>query len=49
MRRKAAFIDRDGVINVESAYVYRIEDFVFLPARSRRCASCKRPATCSSS
>jgi len=31
MRRKAAFIDRDGVINVESAYVYRIEDFVFLP------------------
>jgi D-glycero-D-manno-heptose 1,7-bisphosphate phosphatase len=31
MRRKAAFIDRDGVINVESAFVYRIEDFVFLP------------------
>lgn len=31
MHRKAAFIDRDGVINVESAYVYKIEDFVFLP------------------
>ncbi len=31
MQRKAAFIDRDGVINVESAYVYRIEYFVFLP------------------
>jgi D-glycero-D-manno-heptose 1,7-bisphosphate phosphatase len=31
LRRKAAFIDRDGVINVESAYVYRIEDFEFLP------------------
>jgi len=31
VRRKAAFIDRDGVINVEAAYVYRIEDFVFLP------------------
>jgi D-glycero-D-manno-heptose 1,7-bisphosphate phosphatase len=30
-RRKAAFIDRDGVINVESAYVYRTEDFEFLP------------------
>lgn len=28
---KAAFIDRDGVINVESAFVHRIEDFVFLP------------------
>jgi D-glycero-D-manno-heptose 1,7-bisphosphate phosphatase len=31
VRRKAAFIDRDGVINVESDFVYRIEDFVFLP------------------
>jgi D-glycero-D-manno-heptose 1,7-bisphosphate phosphatase len=30
-RPRAAFIDRDGVINVEAAYVYRIEDFVFLP------------------
>ncbi len=29
--RKAAFIDRDGVINAERAYVYRIEDFDFLP------------------
>jgi D-glycero-D-manno-heptose 1,7-bisphosphate phosphatase len=29
-RRKAAFIDRDGVINVDSGFVYRIEDFVFL-------------------
>jgi D-glycero-D-manno-heptose 1,7-bisphosphate phosphatase len=29
--RKAAFIDRDGVINVESGYPYRLEDFVFLP------------------
>lgn len=25
--RKAAFIDRDGVINVERGYVHRIEDF----------------------
>ena len=31
MRPRAAFIDRDGVINVEAAYVYRVEDFVFLP------------------
>ena len=29
--RKAAFVDRDGVINVESGYPYRVEDFVFLP------------------
>jgi D-glycero-D-manno-heptose 1,7-bisphosphate phosphatase len=28
---KAAFIDRDGVINVDRAYVYRIEDFEFIP------------------
>ncbi len=29
--RPAAFIDRDGVINKELAYVHRIEDFVLLP------------------
>ncbi|MDM4772072.1 D-glycero-beta-D-manno-heptose 1,7-bisphosphate 7-phosphatase [Solimonas sp. SE-A11] len=28
---KAAFLDRDGVINVDSGYVYRWEDFAFLP------------------
>lgn len=28
---KAAFIDRDGVINEERNYVHRIEDFVILP------------------
>lgn len=31
MSRKAAFIDRDGVLNEERAYVHRIEDFAFLP------------------
>lgn len=30
-KRKAAFIDRDGVINEERNYVHRIEDFVLLP------------------
>ena len=31
VKPKAAFIDRDGVINEERNYVYRIEDFVLLP------------------
>lgn len=29
--RKAAFIDRDGVLNEERAFVHRTEDFVLLP------------------
>jgi D,D-heptose 1,7-bisphosphate phosphatase len=29
--RKAAFLDRDGVINVDRAYVSRWEDFEFVP------------------
>jgi len=30
-QRKAAFVDRDGVINEERHYVHRIDDFVLLP------------------
>ncbi|MBM4198942.1 MAG: HAD family hydrolase [Gammaproteobacteria bacterium] len=30
-KRKAAFLDRDGVINVDSGYVGRWEDFKFRP------------------
>ena len=30
-RRPAAFLDRDGVINIDHGYVYRQEDFSFVP------------------
>ncbi len=29
--RRAAFLDRDGVINIDHGYVWRIEDFEFVP------------------
>jgi len=29
--RKAVFLDRDGTIDVEKDYLYRIEDFEFIP------------------
>lgn len=31
MSRRAAFIDRDGVLNEERAFVHRVEDFAFVP------------------
>jgi D,D-heptose 1,7-bisphosphate phosphatase len=31
MQRPAVFFDRDGVLNVDKAYVYRIEDFDWIP------------------
>ena len=30
MKRKALFLDRDGTINIEKDYVYKIEDFEFI-------------------
>ncbi|PLX75721.1 MAG: D-glycero-beta-D-manno-heptose-1,7-bisphosphate 7-phosphatase [Desulfuromonas sp.] len=29
--RRAVFLDRDGTINIEKDYLYRIEDFQFIP------------------
>ncbi len=29
MKTKALFLDRDGVINIDKKYVYKIEDFRF--------------------
>jgi D-glycero-D-manno-heptose 1,7-bisphosphate phosphatase len=29
-QNKALFLDRDGVINIDSGYVYKIEDFIFV-------------------
>jgi len=31
MKNKAVFLDRDGVINEDKGYLYRIEDFEFIP------------------
>ena len=35
---KALFLDRDGVINIEKSYVYRIEDFEFITGIFDLCA-----------
>jgi D-glycero-D-manno-heptose 1,7-bisphosphate phosphatase len=31
MKKKAVFLDRDGTINIEKNYLYKIDDFEFLP------------------
>lgn len=31
MKNKAIFLDRDGTINVDKHYLYKIEDFEFIP------------------
>lgn len=31
MKNKAVFLDRDGTINIDKGYVYKIEDFEFIP------------------
>lgn len=31
MKKKAVFLDRDGTINIEKNYLFKIEDFEYLP------------------
>ncbi len=39
MSKKALFLDRDGVINLDKGYVHRIEDFEFISGIFRVCQS----------
>jgi D-glycero-D-manno-heptose 1,7-bisphosphate phosphatase len=41
-RRRAAFLDRDGVINLDHGYVYRREDFEFVAGGLAACAQLHR-------
>ena len=46
-QRRAAFLDRDGVVNVDRGYVYRFEDFDFVPGVLEGAAGCTNWVTCS--
>jgi D-glycero-D-manno-heptose 1,7-bisphosphate phosphatase len=37
--RRALFLDRDGVVNVEKNYVHRVEDFQFMPGIFDLCST----------
>lgn len=39
--RRALFLDRDGVINVEKNYVHRIKDFEFMPGIFELCRAAR--------
>jgi D-glycero-D-manno-heptose 1,7-bisphosphate phosphatase len=39
---RAAFLDRDGVINVDRGYVHRVEDFEFVPGALEACRELSR-------
>lgn len=41
-QRKAAFLDRDGVINVDHGYISRWEDFEFIPGALNAMRALKR-------
>ena len=38
MKTKALFLDRDGIINIDKSYVYKIEDFEFCEGIFTLCA-----------
>jgi D-glycero-D-manno-heptose 1,7-bisphosphate phosphatase len=40
--RRAAFLDRDGVINVDTGYVHRVEGFEFVPGTLAACRELAR-------
>lgn len=40
--RRAAFLDRDGVVNVDHGYTFRREDFAFVPGTLAACAQLHR-------
>jgi D-glycero-D-manno-heptose 1,7-bisphosphate phosphatase len=40
--RRALFLDRDGVVNVEKNYVWRIEDFEFMPGIFGLCETARK-------
>jgi len=40
--RKALFLDRDGVINVEKDYLYKIEEFEFIDGIFDLCRTCQQ-------
>lgn len=42
MTRPALFLDRDGVINEDSGYTHRIDDFVFMPGIFELCRHARR-------
>ena len=42
IQRRALFLDRDGVINVDRAYVYKQEDFEFIKGIFDLCRAAKR-------
>ena len=44
--RKALFLDRDGVINVEKNYVHRIADFEFMPGIFDLCTQAQALGYC---
>jgi D-glycero-D-manno-heptose 1,7-bisphosphate phosphatase len=42
MTNKAVFLDRDGVINIDHSYVYKVEDFDFMEGIFEFCRHAKR-------